>query len=74
MLSKLLLFLSYLKDRFKSGKVFYDTVDGHFVFLYDGKFYDWTGLIEPDGYLVEWGKFDEYDAVRKQRIIRDCVM
>ena len=67
-------FCLILKDRFKSGKVFYDVVNGHFVFLYDEKFYDWTGLVEPDGYLVEWKKFDEYDAARKQRIVRDCIM
>lgn len=63
-----------LKDRFKSGKVMYDVVNGHFVFLYDGKYYDWTGRIEPNGYLVEWDKFGEYDEAQKKIIIRDCIM
>ena len=63
-----------LKDRFKSGKVFYDVINGHFVFLYDGKYYDWSGEIKPDGCLVEWDKFERYDALQKQVIVRDCIM
>ena len=63
-----------LKDRFKSGKVLYDVINGHFIFLYDGKYYDWSGCIEPDGYLVEWEKFDEYDSLQRQVIVRDCLL
>lgn len=63
-----------LKDRFISSKVMYDVISGHFVTLIDGKYYDWTGIVEPDGYLVEWDKFDEYDNLQKQVIIRDCIM
>ena len=25
-----------LKDRFRSGKVFYDVINGHFIFLFTG--------------------------------------
>ena len=63
-----------LKDRFPFGSIWYDVIKGHFVFLYEDKYYDWTGIIEPDGYLVEWEKFNEYDALQKQVIIRDCIM
>lgn len=63
-----------LKDRFPDGKVFYDVINGHFVFKYTDVYYDWDGIIEPDGYLVEWDKFEEYDSLLKQRIVRDCVM
>ncbi|MBQ4523353.1 MAG: hypothetical protein IJA10_10460 [Lachnospiraceae bacterium] len=49
-------------------------INGHFVTLIDGKYYDWTGIVEPDGYLVEWEHFDEYDSLQKQVIIRDCIM
>lgn len=67
-------FSQLLLIRFPTGSVWYDVILGHFLFKYEDKFYDWTGLVEPDGYLVEWKKFDEYDAARKKRIIRDCIM
>ena len=63
-----------LKDRFPDGSIYYDVINGHFVFLYNENFYDWNGIIEPDGYLVEWDKFDEYDSLQKKVIIRDCLM
>lgn len=67
-------FAIILKDRFPNGKIFYDVVDGHFIFKYKKRFYDWTGIVKPDGYLVKWSKFDKYDSLLKQRIIRDCIM
>ena len=67
-------FALILKDRFPTGIIFYDVIVGHFVFLYDGHYFDWTGLIEPDGYLVQWDKFDDYDHLQYQRIIEDCLM
>lgn len=67
-------FAIILKDRFPDGKIFYDVIYSHFIFQYQNKYYDWTGIINPIGYLVEWDKFDEYDSSVKKRIIRDCVM
>jgi len=66
-------FAVILKARFPSGKIFYDVTNGHFVFLTDGKYYDWTGEVEPDGELIEWQRFGDYDRLRKERIIRGCV-
>lgn len=63
-----------LKNRFPEGEIFYDVIYGHFVFLYKEKYYDWTGCIEPKGYLVNWDSFDEYDYLQKRRIIQDCLM
>lgn len=63
-----------LKDRFPTGAIFYDVIYGHFIFKYKNKYYDWTGEIRPEGYLVEWDKFDEYDSLQKKVIIRDCVL
>ena len=72
-----------LKERFSNGKIYYDVIDGHFVFLYQNQFYDWTGIVDLYGNyncliefdrLVEWDRFDEYDSLLKQRIIRDCIM
>lgn len=67
-------FALILKDRFPGGTVYYDVIDGHFVYLYNGRYYDWTGIIEPKGYLVEWDKFAEYDIIQKKRIVEDCLM
>lgn len=67
-------FSKLLLLRFPEGSVFYDVIQGHFLFKLDNKYYDWTGEVLPKGYLVEWDKFDEYDELQKQVIIRDCVM
>lgn len=63
-----------LQNRFPCGKIYYDVINGHFVFKYNDKYYDWTGVVEPDGYLVEWDKFEEYDSLQYKIIVRDCVM
>lgn len=67
-------FAQCLLLRFVDGEVLYDVIYGHFVFKYQDKYYDWSGQIEPQGYLVSWDKFDEYDSLQKQVIIRDCIM
>jgi len=63
-----------LKARFPDGIIFYDVIYGHFVFMYEGNYYDWTGKVNPDGYLVDWEHFDEYDSLVKQRVISGCIM
>lgn len=67
-------FAIILKDRFPKGKIFYDVIYGHFIFQYQDKYYDWYGIVNPVGFLVEWDKFDEYDSLLKQIVIRDCIM
>lgn len=62
-----------LKDRFPGGTILYDVINGHFVYRYTKRYFDWTGEIVPDGYLVEWDNFDEYDEFQRERIIRDCI-
>lgn len=66
-------FAIILKDRFPNGRIYYDVIDGHFIFYYDGKYYDWGGIVKSYGYLVSWDKFDEYDILLKNRIVRDCI-
>lgn len=66
-------FATILKVRFPSGIIFYDVILGHFVFKYENDYYDWTGKINPDGFLVEWEKFEEYDKLQYKNIIRDCI-
>ena len=68
-------FAVILLARFPQGSIYYDVIDGHFVFGYQGVYYDWTGITDyAKDNLVEWNKFDEYDILRKERIIRDCIL
>lgn len=67
-------FAVILLSRFPTGVIYYDVIYGHFVFKYKNHYYDWTGEIVPKGYLVEWDKFEEYDLLQKQTIVRDCLM
>lgn len=66
-------FAIILKDRFPEGELYYDVIYGHFVFQYQNQYYDWTGVVKSTGYLVNWDKFDEYDFLQKEIIVRDCI-
>ena len=67
-------FALILQDRFPGGDIYYDVINGHFSYKYRGNYYDHTGLIDPDGYLVSWYAFDKYDSIQQKRIIRDCIL
>ena len=69
-------FALILKDRFPDGKIYYDVLNGHFVYKYKGLYYDWVGIYEPecDDDMVSWNQFRWYDSSQKDIIIRDCVM
>lgn len=67
-------FAVILKDRFPEGHIYYDVINGHFMFWFEGKFYDWNGIVESTGYTVNWELFDMYDSLLKERIIRDCIL
>ena len=67
-------FAVILKARFSEAVVYYDVIYGHFVVKIKGAYYDHNGVVDlTDRYLVEWDKFDDYDARQKQVIIRDCI-
>ena len=69
-----------LKSRFK-GEIWYDLVDGHFLFKQGDYFYDWTGwraeydLSKPETVdnLVKWSKYKKIDPVHYDRIVRDVI-
>lgn len=68
-------FAVILKARFPEGKIYYDVINGHFVFVYNNMFYDYIGSYdEYHDTLIPWDEFDDYDVLLKQRIIRDCIM
>lgn len=66
-------FAIILKSNFKSGDIYYDVINGHFIFLYDGIYYDWSGMVKPDGVLVKWKDFKNYDPLQYEVIVRDCI-
>jgi hypothetical protein len=66
-------FAVILKARFPEGDIYYDVVNGHFVFKYKGKFYDFTGETKVDT-PVKWDDFDSYDTFQKQRVIEGCIL
>ena len=68
-------FAIILKTRFPEGKIYYDIINGHFVFMYNNLYYDYVGsYYEYQDILISWDEFDEYDSLLKQRIVRDCIM
>ena len=73
-------FARILKMRFK-GEIWYDLVDGHFLFRHYDNFYDWTGLRneydlnkpETVDNLVKWSTYRFIDPVHYDRIVRDVI-
>ena len=62
-------FAVILHSVYKNSTIYYDVINGHFVTLIDGKYYDWTGIVD----LVEWDNFEEYDSLQYKVIKRDCI-
>ena len=68
-------FAVILKDRFPEGKICYDVIYGHFVFVYNKNVYDWRGINkETDGVLIDWNQYQEYDELHANRIKRDVIL
>lgn len=73
-------FARILKSRFK-GELWYDLVDGHFLFRQGDNFYDWTGLRtqydlnkpETVDDLVKWSDYKKIDEAHYRRIVRDVI-
>jgi hypothetical protein len=66
-------FAVILKSRFPKGEIFYDIINGHFIFYYKDHYYDWLGEVEYVGNPINWNKFKEYDELQYKRIISDCI-
>ena len=73
-------FARILKARFK-GEIWYDLVDGHFLFRRGDYFFDWTGvrleydLNKPETVdnLVKWSDYKKVDPEHYDRIVRDVI-
>ena len=63
------------------GEIWYDLVDGHFLFKQGDYFYDWTGcrteyqMDKPETVddLVKWSDYKKIDPVHYDRIVRDVI-
>lgn len=68
-------FAQILLARFPIGKVYYDPINGHFIFGYHGEYFDYNGEVSVDNTsLIEWDFFIDYDFAQYQRIVRDCII
>lgn len=73
-------FAKILKSRFK-GEIWYDLVNGHFLFRQGEYFYDWSGVrteydlnkLETTDNLVKWSTYKKIDPVHYDRIVRDVI-
>ena len=73
-------FARILKSRFK-GELWYDLVDGHFLFKRGDYFFDWSGirtqydLDKPETVdnLVRWSDYKKIDPTHYDRICRDVI-
>ena len=72
-------FAKILQARF-SGAIFYDLIDGHFLFyrICNDKskegFYDYSGKVNPiTERLVSFEEYRDVDHLHWEHIVRDCV-
>ena len=67
-------FAVILKNRFNEGEIYYDVIDGHFVFKLNQIFYDWTGIVDPIK-PISWNKFKfQYDRLQYEKILQNCIL
>lgn len=66
-------FALILSNRF-NGVIYYDVIDGHFICKIDNNYYDYFGIVDINNrILIEWNKFQEYDSLQYERIIKDVI-
>ena len=69
-------FATILCDRFAAAGAerWYCPIEGHFVTMIDGVFYDANGIFIPlqEEKPIEWFELYEQDAVYAKRLLRDC--
>lgn len=65
-------FALILSRRF-GGTICYDQIDGHFSTLIYGKYYDFTGIIEPSKEVMSLDYIRDHDSSLYFRLIDDCI-
>ena len=69
-------FAQILDSRFM-GDIVYDPIDGHFLFLHNNNYYDWSGRREYSKdrvkQFIDWNTYFFKDRLHYNRLWRDCV-
>ena len=66
-------FAFILQTRFEIGEIIYDSVAGHFMWMFDGGAFDVEGEHELPERFETWQEIKLTDDRRYLRILRDCV-
>lgn len=67
-------FAKILETRFPGGSIYYDVINGHFIYRYKGNYYDYNGVVEMNGRkLIAWDTFKNYDINVYRRVLKDCI-
>ena len=67
-------FAKILEARFPGGIIYYDLVNGHFLYSYYGMLFDWAGVQELTDDMVEWDTYQKTDDLHYARIVRDVIL
>ena len=68
-------FAVILRARF-GGHIYYNLIQGHFLFELQHRFYDWTGEVTNINLddLVLWPDYKYIDYLHYNRIVKDVIM
>jgi hypothetical protein len=73
-------FAVILRERFADyddGWIMYEPIDGHFLFKYDGNYYDHTGVVnlreEQKQKVFYFDDLKQIDRLLYDIIVRDCI-
>lgn len=66
-------FAEILYQRYCAGCICYDPIEGHFVWRYDGVYYDITGIYNKNiDKILPLGVIKNKDLAQYERLLRDC--
>lgn len=66
-------FAIILQAAFPGGDIVYDPIVGHFLYLYNSKFYDYHGEHEMPETWYFWDHYAEVDESHWRHVMCDCV-
>ena len=67
-------FAVIMKERFKRGEIYYLPIENHFVWKYDGVYYDIQGEYGTCEKAYNWELYKKEDPVHSKKIERDCIL
>ena len=67
-------FAVILNDVFPGGQIGYDQIAGHFMYLYNNKYYDVSGEVKVINSWILYSKLYEYDYLLANRVYNQCIL